>query len=85
MLENEPRLKDAHKFEILYLELPFNKYFRRDLLSIGSLYWQANNPIRKYHSQNNFILSNWNSWKFFMRYAKFCKLSFADKLQILTR
>ena len=54
------RLKDAENFEILYLELAFNKYSKRNLLSIGSLYWQANEPIGKYHFQQNFKLSNSN-------------------------
>ena len=31
------RLKDANKFEILYLALPFHKYSKTNLLDIGSL------------------------------------------------
>ena len=48
------RLKDADKFEIL--ALPINKYFKRIVSDIGSLYWQANDPIEKYHFQQNLIL-----------------------------
>ena len=61
VLKERARLKDAGKFEILYLTLPFNKYFKRDLLDNGSLYWQANDQIEKYHFQQNFKESKSNS------------------------
>ena len=47
------------------------------MLCIESLDWQASDPIGKHFFQQNLILSDSNSWKFFMRYAKPSKLSFA--------